>query len=111
MPKLGRDNQVFWKQQLSATARDRGLYANITGMDTLPTAQTQLAAIAARVTVTLAQLVDKWTDRNNTAYNQILLCISSELQTAINGTDVAATAWSILVRKFESHNPIKISIV
>ena len=82
-PKLSRDNWVSWKRQLLATARDRGLYATITGADILRTAQTQLVAAAAGATVTLAQLIDEWTDRNNTAYNQSLLCISSELQTVI----------------------------
>ena len=32
-------------------------------------------------------LVDEWNDRNNSTYNQILLCISPELQTTINNTD------------------------
>ena len=104
MPKTGRDNWVSWKQQLLATARYRGLYTTINGMDILPTVQTQLVAAAMGATVTLAQLIDEWTDRNNTAYNQILLFISSELQTAIDGTNIAATAWSILVKKFESHD-------
>ena len=62
IPNLGRDNWVSWKRQLLATARDRGLYATITGMDILPTAQTQLAAVAVGVKVTLTQLVDEWTD-------------------------------------------------
>ena len=110
-PKLGRDNWVSWKRQLLVTDRDIGLYANITGMDILPTAQTQLAAIAASVTIPLAQIIEEWTDCNNIAYDQILLCISSELQTAIDRTDVAATAWSILIKKFKLHDPSKISIV
>ena len=45
------------------------------------------------------------------AYNQLLLCISPELQTAIDDTDEVAKAWSILIKKFESHNPSKISII
>ena len=76
MLKLGRDNRVSWKWQLLGAVRDRGLYATITGMDILPTAQTQLAAVTVGVKVTLTQLVDEWTDWNNAAYNQILLCIS-----------------------------------
>ena len=43
--------------------------------------------------------------------NQILLCISPELQTAIINTDEAVIAWKILTRKFESTNPSKISII
>ena len=34
--KLSKTNWVSWKQELLATARDRGLYAIITGADTLP---------------------------------------------------------------------------
>ena len=68
-PKLGRDNWVSLKRQLLVTARDRGLYANITGTDPIPTAQSQLTAVAAGVTVTLAQLIDEWTERDNIAYN------------------------------------------
>ena len=40
-----------------------------------------------------------------------MLCISPELQTAIGATDVASKAWKILLRKFESNDPSKISIV
>ena len=45
------------------------------------------------VTVTgnipLTQLVEKWCDKNNATYNQILLCISPKLQRAIDDTDEA----------------------
>ena len=44
-------------------------------------------------------------------YNQLLLCISPELHTAIDATDVAANAWTILIGKFESKDPSKVSIV
>jgi hypothetical protein len=47
----------------------------------------------------------------NTAYNQVMLCISPELQTAIDDTDIASTAWKILVKKFKSTDTSKISIV
>ena len=99
-PKLGKDNWIPWKRELLATARDRGLYATITGKDTLPILPTPTS-----------QLSDEWNDRNNVAYNQILLCISPELQTAIDDTEYAAEAWRILTNKFESHDPSKISIV
>ena len=59
----------------------------------------------------LSQLVDEWTDWNDTAYNQILLCVSPELQTANNDTDVASTAWKTLTSKFESTDPSKVSII
>ena len=55
--------------------------------------------------------MDEWHDRNNSAYNQILLCVSPELQTAIDDTDIAHESWNILLGKFESHDPSKISIV
>ena len=113
--KLDQDNWVSWKREMLATARDRGLYATIIGTDLLPTTQNQTTAIVAGVTVVgtnpLAQLMDEWHDRNNATYNQILLCISSELQTAIDDTDVAANAWDNLIRKFKSCDPSKISIV
>ena len=41
----------------------------------------------------LTQLVEEWQDKNNTTYNQILLCISLELQMVIDDTDEAAAAW------------------
>ena len=57
------------------------------------------------------QLINKWDDRNNIAYNQILLCISPELQTAIDDTEVVAEAWRILTNKFKLNDSSKISIV
>ena len=39
------------------------------------------------------------------------MCISPELQTAIDDTDVAHNSWMILLGKFESYDPRKISIV
>jgi gag-polypeptide of LTR copia-type len=56
-------------------------------------------------------LIAEWTDIKDTDYNQILLCISPELQTTINETYQAKDAWSILVRKYESADPSKISII
>ena len=61
--------------------------------------------------IPLSQLKDKWYNRNNIAYNQILLCITPELQTVINDTNIASKAWYILVNKYESTDPSKISIV
>lgn len=57
------------------------------------------------------QLEEEWWDKNNAAYNQILLCISPELETVIDGADQAAVAWKILVNKYESHDASKISVV
>jgi gag-polypeptide of LTR copia-type len=114
-PKLSRDNWVSWKRELHATARDRGLYSIILGTDKLPNEKDSNAAIASGVQhvgdVPLMQKIEKWHDQNNAAYNQILLCISPELQTALDDTDVAAEAWTILVGKFESKDPSKVSIV
>jgi len=84
---------------LLATVRDRGLYATIIGTDIAPT------------TTAMTALTNEWNDRNNSSYNQILLCISPELQTAIDDTDVANEAWKILIKKFESTDPSKISII
>ena len=94
-PKLGRDNWISWKRELLATARDRGLYANILGNDERPTKRNQTVVDRNGVdyvgSIPLSQLVDEWTDRNDTAYNQILLCVSPELQTAVDDTNIAST--------------------
>ena len=114
-PRLGRDNWTSWKRELLATGRDRGLYGIITGTDLIPRSTNPAAITTENVThiraILLTQLIDEWNDRNNSAYNQILLCISPELQTAIDDTDQAKVAWDIIIRKFESTNPSKISIV
>src|SRR3979490_655949 len=102
-PKLSRDNWSSWKREILATARERGLYAIILGTDTTPTTPSS--------TTSFTQLMDEWHDRNNSAYNQILVCVSPELQTAIDDTDIAHESWNILLGKFESHDPSKISIV
>ena len=108
-PKLGCDNWISWKRELLATARDRGLYANILSTDVLPSKNNPKFAVVNGIehigTIPLKQLIDEWTDRNDTAYNQILLCISPELQTAIDATDLANKAWSLLIMKFESTDP------
>ena len=59
----------------------------------------------------LTQLVEEWYDKNNAVYNQILLCISPELQTSIDDTDEANKAWEILVNKYESYDASKVSVV
>ena len=114
-PKLGRDNWLSWKRELLATARDRGLYATILGTDPLPSTGNQIITISNDIphvgSIPLSQLKDEWYDRNNVAYNQILLCITPELQTVIDDTDIASKAWHILVNKYESTDPSKISIV
>ena len=61
--------------------------------------------------IPLTQLIDKWTNRDNSAYNQLLLCTSPELQTTIDATDIANVTWTLLTKKFESTDPSKISIV
>ena len=114
-PKLSKTNWVSWKWELLATARDRGLYAIITGADTLPSISRLNTTIVESVEFVgptcLVHLNDAWHDRNNAAYNQILLCITPKLQTAIDKTDRANKAWMILTQKFKSHDPSKISIV
>jgi gag-polypeptide of LTR copia-type len=72
---------------------------------------TMTNSVAHIGTTPLTQLDDKWNDRNNAVYNQVMLYISPELQTAIDDTNVASAAWKILVKKFESTDPSKISIV
>jgi hypothetical protein len=100
-PKLGRDNWVSWKRDLLTTARDRGLYVTITGSEVKPTEHDTLITIVGGVMhiggVPLTEKVAEWEDRNNAAYNQILLCISSDQQMAIDKTDVASRAWTILM--------------
>ena len=114
-PKLRRDSWISWKRELLATARDRGLYANILSNDERPTKRNQTIVDRNSVdyvgSIPLSQLVNKWTDWNNTAYNQILLCISPEFQTAIDDTDIASTTWKTLTGKFKSTNSSKVSIV
>ena len=114
-PKLGRDNWVLWKREIFATAKLRGIYETIIGTDIMPSDTVVPAkstdSSSPPISTSHAQLVSEWKDRNNVSYNQILLCISPELQTAIDKTDVASIAWTILVKKFESKNPSKISVI
>ena len=114
-PKLGRDNWVTWKREILATAREQGLYATILGTDILPPTTTPTTPTTAStqhvISTPQTQLINEWNNRNNIAYNQILLCVSPELQTAIDVTDNASGAWKILVGKFESLDPSKVSIV
>ena len=110
--KLSKTDWISWKQELLATTRDRGLYAIITSADTLPSISRLNTTIVEFIRPTcLTHLGDAWHDWNNTAYNQILLCITPELQTAIDETDRANESWMILTRKFKSQEPSKISIV
>ena len=94
-PRLGRDNWVSWKRELLATGRDRGFYRLVIGQEPFPTSINTPTHIIGGVEVTvtgntpLTQLVEEWHDKNNAAYNQILLCISPELQTSIDDTDEA----------------------
>ena len=114
-PRLRWDNWTSWKHELLATARDRGLYGIITRMDLIPRSTNPAAITTENVTcigaILLTQLIDEWNDRNNSAYNQILLCISPELQMAIDDTNQAKVAWDIIIRKFESTDSRKISII
>ena len=72
-PKLSCDNWISWKRELLATARDRGLYTNILNTYKKPlTTDPQITMtnnIAHINSVPLTQLIDKWTDRNDSAYN------------------------------------------
>jgi hypothetical protein len=114
-PKPGRENWVSWKRELLATAQDRGLYATVLSTDLIPvttnTSVITTGGVAYIGATPLSQLIDEWNDRNNTAYNQIMPCISPELQTAIDDMDQAKDAWKIIIGKFESTDPSKISIV
>ena len=114
-PKLRHNNWILWKHEVLPTARDRGLYATILGTDPLPHTSspnvTKVGAILHIGSTPLTQLIDEWNNRNNVSYSQILLCISPKLQTAIDNTDVAAAAWAILIKKYESMDPSKISII
>ena len=86
------------------TARDRRFHRLITTQEPLPTTTNTRTHIVRGIEVTIAgnvpltQLEEEWHDKNTAAYNQILLCISPELQTVIDSTDEAAVAWGILVK-------------
>ena len=114
-PRLRQDNWTSWKRELLATARDRGLYGIIIGTNIIPRETSPSTITTDNViymgTIPLTHLIDEWNDKNNPTYNQILLCISPELQTAIDDTNQAKTAWDIIVIKYESTNPSKISII
>ena len=82
---------MSWKRELLATTRDRGLYGIIIGTDLIPRETSPFTITTDDViyirTIPLTHLIDEWNDKNNSAYNQILLCISPELQMAIDDTD------------------------
>ena len=105
----------MWKRELLATARDRGLYRIIIGTNLIPRETSPSTSTTDDMvyigTIPLTHLIDECNDKNNSAYNQILLCISPELQMAINDTNQAKTAWDIIIKKYESTDPSKISIV
>src|SRR5215469_8949768 len=124
-PKLNNDNWVSWKRELLATARDRGLYRIIVGQEPKPVPEAAPSAPTAApetgpsthvpsaqvVIAPTAEVTKAWAEKNDTAYNQILLTISNELQSLLDDTDEAASAWQILCNKFESTDPSKISVV
>jgi gag-polypeptide of LTR copia-type len=90
-PNLGRENWVSCKHELLATARDRVLYATVLGSDLIPVITDPTVTMTASGpyigTFPLAQLTDEWNDRNNTVYNQIIVCISPEIQMALDDMD------------------------
>src|SRR3979490_561390 len=102
-PELDRDKWGTWKRKMVATIKEQNLYKILDGTDAPP--------VVATSTTPLDQLQDEWKFRNNSTYNQLLLCISSELQTEIEDTERASEAWKILVDRFESTDPSKVSIV
>jgi hypothetical protein len=114
-PKLSSDNWVSWKRDLLACARDRGLYGVILGTDTLPMVRQVTLTTPEGVqyvgAIPLAQAIEEWHDRNNTTYNQLLLTVSPEFQSAIDATDLAVAAWVILKNEFESSDPSRVGIV
>ena len=95
--------------------RDRGLYVIITGTDLISRETSPTAVVTEDIvyirTTPLTLLIDEWNNRNNSAYHQILLCIFPELQMAIDDTNQAKAAWDIIIRKFKSTDPSKISII
>ena len=114
-PKLSRDNWVSCKRELLATVRDKGLYNMIRGTDIHPNYITQgkttISGVEHIGATPVTQLIEEWSERNNAAYNQILLNLAPDQQTAIDETDSASEAWSILTGKHESHDPSKVSII
>ena len=99
-----------------ATARDRGFHRLITTQEPFPTTTNIHTHIVGGIEVSIAGNVhltqlEEELDKNNATYNQILLCISPELQRAIDDTDEAPIAWGILVNKYESRNASKISVI
>lgn len=112
-PKLDSSNWLTWRREFLAIAKKRGLYDIIIGTDILPTATNTAVTSTGGLphadsdTASLAQRTAEWHDRNLYAYNQILLCVSPQLQSGLDCTDLAATAWTILTDEFESTNPSK----
>ena len=86
MPRLGRDYWLSWKSELSATEWDRGFHKLLIGQEPLLDPTNTRVHTVAGVEVTV---IGNIRNKNNAAYNQILLCISPELQTAIDDTNEA----------------------
>ena len=81
-PKLSRDNWVSWKRELLTTAWDRGLYNIILGTDinlnNITIGRASIGGVDHIGGVSINQLIEEWNDRNNAAYNQILLNIAPD---------------------------------
>ncbi|KAF8588364.1 hypothetical protein K439DRAFT_1613618 [Ramaria rubella] len=115
-PRLGSENWITWKCDLLTMARDRGLYRMIFGMDFYPVVNTATIQAGGQIytatgNTSVLKLEAEWDDRNNAAYNQIIACLTPELQCTIDHMDKASVAWKVLVDRFESHNPNLIAII
>ncbi|KAF8573398.1 hypothetical protein K439DRAFT_1625111 [Ramaria rubella] len=115
-PQLKSKNWITWKHNLLTTDHDQGLYCMILGMYlylvvNATTIQARRQIYTATNNTPVSKLKAKWDNRNNAAYNQIITCLTPELQCTINHTDKASLARKFLIDRFESHNLKLISVI
>jgi hypothetical protein len=115
--ELTRDNWVSWKRSILACLRDRGLEHMVLGKDPRPpysdsgSAAPRTRSHSTPDTDSSERELSDWEERNDAAYNQILLNVSTTIAPLLDATTSAKEAWSILLKRFESNNPQFAAIV
>lgn len=108
--ELCEDNWISWKRGISAVLKDRQLLGIVLGTEPRPISNnisrpvTRSGSGSPQEEENSEDAIAKWDERNDVAYNQILLNISPQLQSTLDNTENAHEAWKALLDFFESDN-------
>jgi hypothetical protein len=104
---LDERNWIDWKDILTSTNKERGIWSVTVGTDTRPPTPSNQDPDRDRILVKITE----WEDRDAAARNQMISNMTPTIRAKCRSADTAAGVWKKLIEEFESTDPERVAIL